>query len=117
MCVCKVSSLLLADLLVDHGPEVGQDLVLTLCPLVTVEHCKSSPEGIKRYTKAKFLAYSHPRIMVLCIWSCVQHLPVICIVDLVLLSDTYSLHATMPGRMGEGRAWSTDRSISRQGAT
>ena len=55
MCVCgwggggANSSLLLADLLVNHGPEVRQYLVLTLCPLFAVEHCKSSPKESRRY--------------------------------------------------------------------
>ena len=39
--------LLLAEFLVDHGTEIGEDLVLPFVPLLSVEHCQSSPEGGK----------------------------------------------------------------------
>lgn len=46
--VCVISSLLLADFLVDHRPEVGEDLVFTFSSLLSVEHGQSSPEGDTR---------------------------------------------------------------------
>lgn len=42
--VGEQSGLLFAELLVDHGPEVREDLVFSLVPLLTVEHCQGSPE-------------------------------------------------------------------------
>ena len=46
--MCAISSLLLADFLVDHRPEVREDLVFTFSSLLSVEHGQSSPEGDTR---------------------------------------------------------------------
>ena len=43
--IARESGFLLGDFLVDHGSEVGEDLVLSFGPLLTVEHGQCSPEG------------------------------------------------------------------------
>ena len=86
--MCVISSLLLADFLVDHWPEVGEDLVFTFSSLLSVEHGQSSPEGD---TRVKLTVE---------FWGGYCNLPIISVVDLVLFSDTHSLHTTMPEREG-----------------